>query len=623
MSNTSPSLLRRMFGFIGRSFKELVKNIFRMFIRIALLLVLLAMILFVLTQPKPIPDNVALEIAPEGVLVEQLSFTSPLSQLTDSPAKETLVRDLTDAIDAAAKDSRINSIVLNLGDMKGASLSKLEQIGASLTQFKKSGKPVIAVGDNYDQHQYFLASHADHIYLNPFGSVKLIGFGSFRPYFKEALDKLKINVHIFKVGSFKDAVEPFTRTNMSPESRLHNSEWVNSLWNTYTGKIESLRNLPAGAIDNYIATMATELEKRHGDTAQLAVDAGLVNELKTHEQVHQSLIQTVGANSEANGPYSKVDYKRYLQDVGIQNNTDKMLSKNKIAVIVAKGEILDGEQPAGIIGGDSLEKLLFLVSKDDDVAALVLRVDSPGGSAFASEIIRQGVLRVKEKKIPVIVSMGSIAASGGYWIAADADQIWASPTTLTGSIGVFGIVPTIEKSLAELGINIDGVSSTKLADFASPIRPMSDDASRVIQSAVDGIYLKFLKVVEEGRHLKPNEVDKVAQGRIWTGIQAQKLGLVDKLGNLDDAIAAAAEIANVKEYQVKYVEKALTPQEMLMRELSNGNIKLGHWFSTKQLLPDAAQSFWNQTVSPLITELNVLNDPQNYYLRCYDCTHLR
>ena len=309
-----------------------------------------------------------------------------------------------------------------------------------------------------------------------------------------------------------------------------------------------------------------------------------------------------------------MDVSRYLQDVQARKIANDMFKKDKIAVVVASGEISDGNQPSGTIGGDSLATLLSQVRLDPDVNALVLRVDSPGGSAYASEVIRQEILQFKKQGIPVVVSMSGMAASGGYWIAANADQIWAAPTTLTGSIGVFGIVPTFEQSFAELGISSDGVASTDLADFGSLTRPMSDKAAKVYQFAVDGIYQKFLKLVAEGRNSTSDDIHKVAQGRVWTGARAQQLGLVDQLGGLQQAIAAAAELAGVEDYRVEYVEKPLSFEEMLVLELSK-NATISSWLSLDSVIPEGLQ----KTTAPLLKTLNSLNDPKGYYLRCYDC----
>lgn len=615
MSNERQGISHRFFALIVRNLKDLL-------VRSAILAVLgVIFILFVsvFNGPEPIPKQAALHLAPQGRVVEQLAYVPPIKQLLSNGApRETLLRNLVDAIDAGARDKRITALILDLNKLTDASQPQLEELGFALKRFKGSDKPIVAIADNLNQSQYYLASHADQIYLNPFGAVEITGFGAFRPYFKDALDKLKINVHVFRVGSYKDAVEPFTRSGMSEASRQHNGAWVNALWNVYTSRVETLRGLPNGAIDEYIDTIDTELARLHGDTAQLALQAGLVDELKTREQTRQALIELAG--SDGNQGYRHVSFQRYQQEIRENSLLPHASGSNKIAVVVASGTIQDGEQPAGSIGGDSLAELLRQVRNDATVNALVLRIDSPGGSATASEIIRQEILQIKQKGIPVIVSMGTYAASGGYWISADADQIWASPSTLTGSIGVFGLIPTVERSLTALGINVEGVGSTDLAGLGLTTMALNDKAARIMQAGVDGIYRKFLELVAGCRNSTPHAVHRLAQGRVWTGARAQELGLVDKLGTLQDAIAAAADLANIKDYRVEYVEKPLSFREQVLRQLANGTVKAAHWLGADQIISPTIQQAIDQLASPLGSALKNLNDPNGLYLRCYACT---
>ncbi|MGS2724615.1 signal peptide peptidase SppA [Porticoccus sp. GXU_MW_L64] len=613
MTNKPKGIFRRFFGFIGSTLLGLLKSIARLLISAVVILTLAVVIIALLTRPQPIPDSAALVIAPQGNIVEQLTTSPSPMGLLSGPPRETRLGDLLGSIRAAAKDERINSLILNLDNLSGAGFSKLSDIGDALQEFRDSGKPITATGDNFSQGQYFLASHADRILLNPFGAVEVMGFARYRPYFKDALDKLKVNVHVFKVGSFKDAVEPFLRNDMSEASKLHNSEWLNLLWADYTSRVESLRGLPKGAVNGFISSMDRDLQQHNGDTAKLALENGLVDQLASSQQMHAALVELAG--DDGNGGYRQVGMKRYLKDIIAQRQADNMFVNDKVALVVASGEILDGEQPADKIGGDSLAKLLSQVRDDPAIKALVLRVDSPGGSAYASEVIRQEILQIKEQGIPVVISMGSLAASGGYWISANADQIWASPTTLTGSIGVFGMVPTFENSFAELGIKSDGIATTELAGFGDLTRPMSDKSAAVIQSAIDGIYQKFLTLVAEGRNSSSAEVHKVAQGRVWTGAKAKQLGLVDELGNLKSAIAAAAKLAEISEYKVELVQPPLKFSEALMLGLAE-KVQLGDWLNVDGLIPDSLM----KTANPLLEALNDLNDPKGYYLRCYECS---
>jgi len=399
---------------------------------------------------KPLPDEAFLRLSPSGMLVEQLAYTDPLSQLIGQGAQrptETLVSDISEALKGAKDDPRITGLVLELDFLAGGGISKLQTVGAAISDFKSSGKPVIAVGSNYSQEQYFLASFADEIHLNPMGAVVLSGYGNYHSFFKDALDKLQINFHVFRVGEYKDAVEPFIRNDMSPASKAQASLWLNELWQAYSSGVESNRQLPADTIDNYVTNMSQNLSLTSGNGAQLALQHGLVDHLSPRPAMRKRLAAMAGLN-EKKDDYLHVDVQEYLFHQKLQ--LAEMPSEDKIALIVAKGTIYDGEQPEGNIGSKSFSDLIAKVRKNKDIRALVLRIDSPGGSAFASEVMRREIEQIQKSGIPVVVSMGSLAASGGYWIAAGAEQIWASPTTITGSIGVFGVVPTFENTATVL-----------------------------------------------------------------------------------------------------------------------------------------------------------------------------
>jgi len=610
-----PGLIRRFFGFIGK----LARGI-RVLINIIFVLVVVALVLSMFQEDvQPLPDSAALRIAPGGFLVEQKTYSDPLTQLMQqsSPADaETLVQDLVEAIDRAAIDPRITSLVLELDYLLGGGLTKLEYVGQALKRFRESGKPIIAVGDNYTQEQYYLASYADEIHLNPMGAVLITGYGSYHNYFKDALDKLRINVHVFRVGTYKDAIEPFTRNDMSPASREHNSAWLNALWAVFTHRVETQRNLPTDAINDYVNNLGAKLETHRGNAAELAVVSGLVDKLSTRPQMSERLRELAGVNDE--GGYQGIDMKRYLNHSRRSQALATQLPSGKIGLIVAKGMILDGEQPAGTVGGDSLAKLLQQARRNDQLKALVLRIDSPGGSAFASEVIRQEVIATRKAGLPVIVSMGTVAASGGYWIAMGANEVWASPTTITGSIGVFGVVPTFEESLAALGVSSDGIGTTELADLYQLDRPMSDQAAQVIQSGVNHIYDYFLELVAEARGSTPEQVHQVAQGRVWTGVKAQELGLVDQLGDLQQAIQAAAKVAGLDQYEVEEISKPLNFREQLLQELAGG--QAGAWLA---MLPRSwTPQGWLASVYDLgrkLEPLNHFNDPRGMYLECFEC----
>jgi len=610
-----PGLIRRFFRLIT----GLLSTI-RVLVNLVFVLILVAVIMsFVQKDVQPLPEQAALKMAPGGFLVEQKTYVDPLTQILEqsSPADaETLTHDLIEAIDRAADDERITSLVMELDFLIGGGISKLEDIGDALARFKASGKTIVAVGDNYTQEQYYLASYADEIHLNPMGTVLLTGYGSYPSYLKEMLDKLRIHLNIFRVGTYKDAIEPFTRSNMSEASREHTTEWLNALWSVYTSRVEALRDLPADAINDYANNLGSKLAAHNGDTAALALSAGLVDKLSTRPQMIARLQQLAGIGEE--GDYNAIEMGRYLNHERRLESLQTESMRNKIGLIVAKGAIFDGEQPAGTVGSDTLSELFIQAREDDQIKAVVLRVDSPGGSAFASEVIRQEILLTKQQGKPVVVSMGSVAASGGYWIAMGADEVLASPTTITGSIGVFGIIPTFEDSLDALGIQSDGVGTTALSDFYQLNRPMSPQAKQIVQAGVDHVYDRFLTIVAEARESTTDQVHQVAQGRVWTGAKALELGLVDELGDLKQAIESAAELAELDAYDVEEIRRPLDFREQLLQEIASGQVGILVSAVPKSWLPSSLVSHF-YGVSKKIEVMAQFNDPRGMYLNCFEC----
>lgn len=615
MSQYKPrGLLRRFFSGLGRLITWL-----RITLSNVIFFVLLVIIVLVLIPQKPVqlPEEFALRLAPQGMLVDEYSYVDPMNLLLqggDNQQPETRVRDLVKAIDSAAQDSRVTALVLELDQLEGGGISKLEEIGAALKRFKESDKPLLALGNNLSQTQYYLASYADDIILHDMGMVLVTGFERYQHYFKQALDKLAVNVHVFRAGKYKDFVEPFTRTNMSDASREHISQWLNQLWGVYTSRVEELRGLPSGALNDHISNLSQRLEEFGGDSAQLALDSGLVDQLMDHREREQYLIEQFGENPQGPG-YKGVNQDAYLMDLSLREQQQP----NKIALIVATGTILEGNHPEGTIGSQTMLEKLQQVREDNNIKGLVVRIDSGGGSAFASEIIRTELAALREEGVPVFISMGSVAASGGYWVAAGGDQIWATPTTLTGSIGVFGIIPTFEDSLEKLGINTDGVGTTNLAGAGRIDRPLDPTAEQFIQQNVDNIYQRFINLVAEARNMEPAEVDRVAQGRVWSAATARELGLVDQLGYLKDVIEAAAQQAELENYSVQLIERPLSPFEQLVRQLQHQQIAA--------LLPEGlALSWWSRDLerqfSPLVRPLKAfkeMNDPNSIYARCLEC----
>lgn len=610
---SKPSLPRRLFSAVWRGITRL-----RLALSNLLFLAMLALIYFVYMGggPEPLPPRAALLLNMSGTVVDQKSPVDPLQALVSTPTAmdhEVLLRDVLESIDYAAADPAMHALVMELDALVYVGLSKTKEIVAALERFRATGKPIVAVGDLFTQDQYLLASYADEIIMHPMGGVALEGFGSYRNYFREALEKLSVNMHIFRVGDHKSAVEPFMRDDMSPGEKEVTSRWLGDLWQQYTTMVETRRGLGAGAVNAYVNEFSELLARRGGDTAQAALQEGLVDKLMTRRQANDYLADLVGAKNE-DGMYEAVVFERYVA-------RQRPLSLagpdgDRVAVITAEGNIMPGEQPPGSIGGDSLARLIRTTVEADGVKAIVLRVNSGGGSMFASEIIRQQVLYAREQGIPVVVSMGSVAASGGYYIAAPADEIWATSGTITGSIGVFAAFPTFEKLLERVGVYTDGVGTTELAGSMRVDRPLNPEVVAAINSGIAYAYQKFLQVVGEGRDLSQEQVDELAQGKVWSAGDALEAGLVDKLGSLDQAIASAAALADMDDYEVEYVELPLSPRDQILKQLANRAALL-------DVLPgDGAQAMLRRFMLPAqraARELQLLSDPRHLYLRCMGC----
>ncbi len=581
------------------------------------LLLLLVLVVSIFYRPKVhVPAGSALLLNPAGNIVEKKTIIDPLADIINDATgvpvyEETLLQDLLDTINHAAEDDRIKLMVLSLGEMDHVGLNQLQTLGKSLDAFKKQGKSIIAYGDAYSQSQYFLAAHGDEIYLNPMGLVELRGFGIFRLYAKELLDKLDINFHVFKVGSYKSALEPLTRNSMSPEAREANLLWLRQLWKMYSDEISLQRNLKPGGIENLIDNIEHRLAATGGDTALLALKAGLVDGLKTHQQFEDHLLRLTGSSSD-NQAYNRIQFQDYLTTF-TPSYTEPQEDRSQIGIIVAQGDIIHGPGAPGLIGSESLAKTISRARKDAAIKALVLRIDSGGGSALASEIIRQQVKLTRDSGKPVVVSMGTLAASGGYWISANANQIWASPATLTGSIGIFGAIPTFEKTLAKIGISGDGVGTTKLARGINPTLALSPALAESIQLNVENGYDRFLQIVSRGRSISVENVSKIAEGRVWDGATAKNLGLVDTLGGLTEAISAAAELAGVTEYAPVYVKENLSRRDELIKKL--GSQTTGYQKSFKILFMKLFPGRASQLIDHLSKKFlfPFLNDPTNMY----------
>lgn len=573
-----------------------------------------------------VAETSVLKLDLNGPIVEEKTYIEPIeaaiSDATkggDEPA-EILLDDIISVIDNAIEDERITVILLDLQKMPNAHLNKLKQITDALDRFKAAGKKVIASGYYYSQAQYYIASHADEIAMHPYGGVEIQGFAMYPLYFKDALEKLGITQHIFRVGTFKSAVEPFIRNDMSDAAKEANTVWLGALWEEYKHDVAAVRPFDESNFDETMDVYLAKMQAANGDSGKYALEHQWVDALKTNQQVRQELIGLVGTE-ETGKTFNQVSFKEYLSLVKAPIEFDNPMTE-KVAVVVARGTISDGERKAGEIGGDSTAALLRKARLDDKVKAVVLRIDSGGGSMFASEIIRAEVLALKTAGKPVIASMSSVAASGGYWIASAANEIWAAPSTITGSIGVFGNFMTFENTMAKLGVYSDGVATTEMAGL-SVTRPLNEKMAQVIQLNVEDAYQRFLEVVGEARNMTPEQVDKIAQGRVWIASQAKELGLVDKLGNKQDAIKAAAELAKLDFYEVKTIKQTLSGQEKLMQDIfGSASVKslLGTQSSLGSML--SSQASINGLVKQLTSEVQDLqdyNDPQGIYARCLVC----
>ncbi len=570
------------FRILGRFFKGLWHGLdgLRKVLHLIVLLVLFGIFFAASRSSLPyLPGSAALVLAPEGRIVEQLSgdaLDRALQEASGEGRPETRLQDLLDVIDEAAGDRRIKALVLDLSRLETAGLPVLQDIGQALGKFRESGKKVFVWGAYFDQRQYYLAAHADETYLDPFGAVIIEGYGYFRQYLKGTVDKLGVEVHVFKAGTYKSATETFSRTDMSAEDREEATVWVNQLWEGWKRGTAVARGLEPAVLQDYADKAAEGVAEAEGDLAQYALRRGLVDGLKTLEQFDARVIEEAGADDDGIS-YRSVDWRAYLTVLRSEEALHRAPLRN-VGVVVAAGEILDGEQPPGTVGGDSLAALLRDARLDDSIYTVVLRVDSPGGSMLASEQISREISALRDAGKPVVVSMGTQATSGGYYFAAPADRILASAETITGSIGVFVMFPTFEQTLAKIGITSDGFGTTTLSGASRLDRPLNPELARVLQSSVDNSYRKFVSHVALSRQRPYEEIDGIAQGRVWSGADALKAGLIDGLGSLEDAIADAAALAGLEDdYGVQWVEPAYGWQQMLAMRLRVSAARIIAW----------------------------------------------
>ncbi|MGJ8674892.1 MAG: signal peptide peptidase SppA [Pseudoalteromonas sp.] len=567
-----------------------------------------------------VPSSSALVLNLSGNLVIEKQYVDPaekfaaeaFGQGTDNP--EILVRDLVKVINNAKEDKRIKAIVLQLDGLGGGGLDKMRLVAQAMTDFKESGKPIYAMGDYYGQNQYYLAAHADNVYLNPMGAMIIEGYGRYRMYYKEGLEKLRASVHVFKVGKFKSAVEPYLRDDMSPEARLANEAWMNELWAQYKSDVASARKMELSNFDEKMEQLIPKFQSVNGDFAQYALQNGWIDGLRSRNDFREEMVTLLGEADNKMG-YNTVKYENYLSLITPKIPLPES-NKQKVAIVIAKGTILDGTQKPGTIGGDSTAQLLREARLDDNVKAVVLQVDSGGGSAFASEVIRKEIDLIKAAGKPVVASMATYAASGGYWISASADEIFAEPSTITGSIGIFGMMTTFERTLEYVGVRTDGVGTTELAGM-SPTRGLSPGIKQIIQMNIERGYERFINLVATERSMTAEAVDEIAQGRVWIGTQALELGLVDKLGNLQDAVESAAALAELEDYETKYIVRTLSDKELFWQSFLQGTAGV---FSGLDIEPKT--SAFQEILSKVDADLKQftqLNDPLATYAMCIEC----
>ena len=561
--------------------------------------------------PESLPDKAALLIAPSGALVEDAPASDPLAALLSQDYQQpTVLQDVISAIRRAAEDDRISAVVLDLENVSGPTTSQTLELSAAIAQFKSAGKPVIAKADFYSQANYLLAAQADQVFLHPEGGLFLEGFSIYRAYLRTFLERVRVTMHVFRAGDNKSAVEPYLRDDMSDGEREVISRWLTGLWSGYTALAESGRGMAPGSMDAFIATFPEQLGAAGNDLAETLLAAGWIDVLADHDEMDAALVKWVGAEDE-DGFAPMVSLEQYHDDSAMRRSESEQ-GLPLIAIVPVEGTLVPGESEEGMAGSDTIADYIESALEAEDLAAIVLRVNSPGGSVFASDQIRRKLLEVRERGIPLVVSMGSVAASGGYWIAAEADEIWALPTTITGSIGAFSAFPTIEGVLDYLGVTVDGLGTTALAGAASFERGLSPEMASIVQALSIGAYDDFVQLVATGRGMSRDAVEQVADGLVWTGQEAAQNGLVDDLGGLEQAVAAAASLAGVEQWRTRRTSVPPSFESLFIEELSRS--------LTQSVLPKGA---WFQALAnsftPVVKSVSSLRDPAHLYVQCLSC----
>lgn len=592
---------------------------FRKILHLLLLLFIFAIFVGAMSGTMPqLPKRAALYIQPVGAIVEELEgdpFDRAIAELLDEAQPQTVLQDIVDALEYASDDDRIGAVHIELSALGGAGLPKLQRIARAIEEFKASGKPVIASADFMTQQAYFIAAHADEVYLNPEGGILLQGYGRFRTYFADAIEKLRLDWNIFKVGTYKSAVEPFERMDMSDADREATGNLIDQLWGTYLEDVAAAREIEVSALENYTDRFIDAVAAADGDLARAAKDGNLVDDLLTRTELRELFISHVGTAEDSETNYSAIGMGEYLSHVDLLDG--ETVEEENIGIIVASGTIQSGSQPPGTIGAESTAALLRRARDDESVKAVVLRVDSPGGSAFASDVIANEIAALQDAGKPVVASMSSVAASGGYWISVGADRVFANPMTITGSIGIFGMFPTYQRTARYLGLANDGVGSTSLSGQLRPDRAMTDETKQLLQLVIEEGYDDFIGRVATYRGMEKDQVDAVGQGRVWTGADALRHGLVDELGGMEEAIAFAAELVDLPEddYGHKWIRTELSPTERMIIDILGTARSFGLQLDFLRREPTSLQKIAGK-LEQALAPLTQFDDPKGVYAHC-------
>lgn len=568
--------------------------------------------------PSMFPTGSALYVQPYGSLVEELSgdpYDRAIAELLGDGLPQTRVSDIVSALDHARDDDRIEMVYLDLSTMGSAGLSKLQTIAAAIEDFKTSGKIVVANADFMGQPAYYLAAHADEVYMHPDGAILFRGYGRYRQFYKEAIDLLRVDWNVFRVGTHKSFVEPYTRMDMSDESRADATRIVDQLWSMYRDVVVTARGLDEGALDDFATNLVAHVEAKGGDIAEAALDFGLVDGLLTRNEVRDYMVKMVGESEWQDDSFNSIGMQDYLAQMDLFNGGSAF--SGNVAIVIAAGDIMFGEQSPGMVGADSTAALLRRARLDDSIHAVVLRVDSPGGSAFAADVIAEEVKALRAAGKPVVASMSSVAASGGYSISMHADKILANSATITGSIGVFGMFPTYQRSLEAIGIATDGVGTTPWSGQLQPDREMNEQTRELLQLFVEDTYDDFISDVAISRGLDKDTVDKIGQGQVWTGVEALQNGLVDGIGGLQAAVELAGELAELEagEFGTIMLEQELSPSEQVIVDFlsvaTRTGLDLSRWVATPDIFSRLARGI-DQKLDSILR----FNDPTGMYMHC-------